>query len=158
MLLFTIGVVWAVRVARRPFRTVPLERIPAYLEMLLKRGHNGALLILTETKSKRFLQFEKYFREGGDRRLLMSSPRAPWSEGYYGHVRALCVARGVQIHETPVISESTREFLDADLEQDVNMAYMLVRSVFLDIFGISTPCLVNVQTSGISAKDEAVTR
>jgi len=153
-----IGVVWAVRVAWRPFRKVPLERIPRYLEMLLKRGHNGALLILTEAGSYRFLQFEKYIRQGGDQGLCMSFPRAPWSERYYEQIKALCLDRGVQISETPGVSTSTREFLDADLKQDVNVAYLLVRDVFLDIFRAPTPWLVNVQTSGISARNESVTR
>jgi len=64
------------------------------LELLLKRGYDGAFAVFTDHRSERFLQFRKYIQANRQIGLEMHFPRALWSESYYADVLDLFGKRG----------------------------------------------------------------
>lgn len=111
------------------------EGVERGLEVLLKRGYDGAVAILTEPATQRFVQFQKYIGDQGTIGLQMHFPRAPWSEPFYSGVSEMLQRRGVSIHRTAVQGTPVVEFLEADFGSDVALAATVVDDVFAHIFG-----------------------
>src|SRR5262245_45020356 len=104
------------------------------MEMLLKRGFDGAFVIFDEAKSERFVQFRKYIRGNGVIGLECHFPKAPWSSPYYRAVIDVLDRERLPFDEVQGSGKPVSEFLRIDFEADVASATRLVEHIFTEIF------------------------
>ena len=121
-----------------------------YLEALLYRGYDGGYAIIEASDRRRFIQFSKYIKNENGVGLQFDFPRAPWSEEYFGPLKALLEQRTINYEIQPVdpapeqnFKNQVVEFLVIDLAQDLNKASELSKLVFLEVFRLSPSDTVN---------------
>jgi len=125
------------------------------LNLLLKRGYDGAFAILTDVQSGRFVQFRKYILRQGHVGLEMHFPRAPWSEPYYSTVQSILRRNDVQFERVGLQTEPTLEVIHADFGGNVALAARITLEIFVDGFRCPRLC-VRMQADDICPVDETV--
>jgi hypothetical protein len=137
-LFFTIRAVVRIWVAARrafsQYRTVSPDTLAAHLGRLLRRGSNGAALIITDPATDRFVQLRKYVHSKDQYGLSFDFPRAPWSEPYYQELQGRLDTNHMGFVLQPTLNDPVKEFLQVDCGRDVDFADKLVRMVLFEIF------------------------
>lgn len=141
----------------KSFENVDRAGVQMYLEMLLKRGVDGAFIIVDEVMSKRFIQFRKYIRRNGVTGLECHFPQAPWSSTYYDRVIGLLDREKLHFDQVQGSGTPVSDFIRIDFDGDVTSATRLVEQIFIEVFGCSA-LSVRVRSHGISSKDEFINR
>lgn len=72
-----------------------LADVRAQADLLLRRGYEGGVMIVTDVPSDRFVQFKKYIHRKGEFGLELGFPKAPWSLSYYDDVVTLVERQGI---------------------------------------------------------------
>ena len=121
--------------SERQWGAVDESGIRRSLQILLRRGYEGAFVTFSERDTPEFVQLRKSISAAGQCSILMHFPKAPWSERYYDNVgRTLrrLVPSSVRI---PVRPEPVVEFIEADFGADVDLASAAVVTIFKEVFG-----------------------
>ena len=114
-----------------------LAQLERPIEDLLSRGFEDGILILTHTRSEKFLQLSKYFgSEKQDIGIELSFPRVKWSEDYYGRIKDNCIQSGLAYRETTA-SDGTK-FIDVDFSEDTKAAHKFVCQIFTNVMGLGS--------------------
>jgi hypothetical protein len=118
----------------REWGQLDADGIERGLAVLLKRGYDGAVAVLTDTETGMFLQFRKYV--GPDEvGLEMHFPRAPWSEPFYDGVQNVLNTFGVSFERVAMgVNQPTVEVIHADFGRRVPIAARVVSEIVLALF------------------------
>lgn len=108
------------------------------LQMLLRRGYNGAFAVVTDRPSGRFVQFRKYISAPGDVGLEMHFPRTEWSEAYYLAVQTTLRNHGVSFERVALHTAPTVEVIQADFGRDDTLAARVTSEIMLAVFKLPT--------------------
>src|SRR5258706_14349241 len=102
--------------AKKPLyhKNLSIEQTTGHLNALLKRGYNGAFIIIEDMNSDKFVQFAKYIKRKGVIVLELSFPRSPWSEQYYGSLKDWLRKEKIQFIIQGVDFKPVIEFLEVD--------------------------------------------
>ncbi len=152
------GAIAIALLAKRPYRIkyVTLQKLPIYLDALLKRGHNGAFLRIEDMDSEKFLQFSKYIQPNRRIGLELSFPKSPWSEPYYQELKSFLRRQHINFDITPMEAAPTEEFLDVDCQSDLALAERLAEGIFREVFQRRGELFFRLTPINISAKDELI--
>jgi hypothetical protein len=136
-----------------------------YLKVLLKRGCDRGFMIIEAPDPQRFIQFSKYFKDGGRFGLQFDFPNAPWSTEYFEGLKSLLQQRDYdydiqqidpRLHTKP--QKQVSEFIVVDLNQDLDRASDLCKSVLDDIFKLNATDTMTIWFMNVSIFDETVTK
>lgn len=154
----TILVVAVIRARRRAEHddNRTLGEVRAYLETLLRRGHNKAFIIITDIPTDAFVQFAKYVRPEREIGLQLGFPRAPWSEPFYERLQAFLERHEIAFSVQPTGREPVTEMLHVDCQRDVERALFLVERIFREVFDVPASRTFRVRGEGMSFKDELI--
>ena len=136
------------------YRNLDAKGVESYLRMLLKRGRDGAFLIVEDMDSERFVQFRKYLRRSSAG-IECHFPDAPWSASYYARIADRLRASNLDFEELDANERPTHGFLRIDFGKDVTAATRFLQDVFVAVFGVAA-IKVRVRSHGISSRDEAI--
>lgn len=140
------------RAVKGPKRTVKQLKRP--IDDLLKRGFQGATLVIEHTSSPRFLQFAKYIHGKGVYGVEMGFPRAEWSKHYYDEVKAYCKLHEIRhIEETAGDGSDDMLFLNVDCGKNSKVAYELTSQILLSIFELTEADTFFVRLDNASTED-----
>jgi hypothetical protein len=133
------------------FENIDCAGVRFHLQMLSENGYEGSFLFLDDMTSQRFIQFRKYITRSGRAGIECHFPQAPWSEPYYGGIRQLVQALGMDFEEMTVAAPPVSGFIDVDFGTNIDAACQFAEDVFTKIFGL--PVLsVRLRSHGISMK------
>jgi hypothetical protein len=159
-------VVWLWWWAKQPARhriNVAQGNFRLYLEALLYRGYDGGYMIIEAPDRRRFIQFSKYIKNERVAGLQFDFPRAPWSEEYFGPLKALLDRRNYtneieKVDPAPKqrLKNQVVEFLVIDLDQDLDKASELSKLVFLEVFRLNPSDTVTLWFVDVSIHDEKI--
>jgi hypothetical protein len=136
-----------------------------YLEVLLKRGYDRGFMIMEAPDRQRFIQFSKYFKDGEHFGLQFDFPNAPWSTEYFEALKSLLQQRDydydiqqidLRPHTRP--QKQVSEFIVVDLNQDLDRASDLCKSVLDDIFKLNATDTMTIWFMNVSIFDETVNK
>lgn len=134
-----------------------------YLEVLLYRGYDRGFMIMEAPDRRRFIQFSKYIKNEKNVGLQFDFPRAPWSEEYFGSLKAVLDQRDYEYqiqHVNPSpkhrLENQVSEFLVVDLGQYLDKASELSKLVFLEVFKLNPSDTVALWFVHISVHDEKI--
>ena len=107
------------------------------LDLLLKRGYDGAFAVFRHRETGRFIQFLKYVTPEGKVGLEMHFPRADWSAPFYPKVLDALRQRGVEferlaIDRRVVPDPDTTEFAYVDFGSDIDLATTVAEDIVAD--------------------------
>jgi hypothetical protein len=110
----------------------------SYLEALLYKGFDRAMMFVTAPDGKHSMQFTKYLMDHGVV-IQFQFPRAPWSTRYYEPLQRLLKERHYYFQIWPVgpqdkFDPEIDQFIVVSLEQSLEHAEALVKLVLLEIF------------------------
>ena len=135
------------RAAKGPKRN--LAQLERPIEDLLSRGFADGILILTHTRSERFLQFSKYFDANKqDFGIEINFPHAEWSKDYYEHVKDKCAKRNLDYKE--MTTDDGMKFIDIDFSKDTGTAFKFVCEIFANVMGLDSNDQYYVELSNAS--------
>lgn len=134
-------------------RNVPFDQLLKFIDALLRRGRDGAFLIIKENDSKRFIQFSKYIKVKGDFGIELSFPRTDWSLPYYEDFQNYLKRQNIPFVIQKTNTSPTSEFTDVDCGQDTTRAISLIEGVFREVFKQGSSPAYEIEGRGISARD-----
>ena len=157
-----VGLLWLWRYGQRPYRykNVQSRDLGRFFDTLLKRGHQGGLLILEaneRTGEHRFLQFAKYMRPDGRAGLEFGFPLAPWSRPYYELLRRKLDAGGVRSELQDTGRQDTVQFLVVNLGRDLATAQRVAEIAVEAVFGRPDSAF-QASYENVSPRDEQIGR
>ncbi len=132
------------------------QDIRSLLEVLLNRGLLGATLIVSERKTKNFLQYAKYFSDSGDFGIKMDFPKAEWSAGYFNELQNLLSHKSIAFKLEKPSDENGLEFLTVNFNQDIELAFSVTENLLLDIMKIEINTVFNAEFENISPWNEVI--
>lgn len=132
-----LGVIWAIVVGQRPYRhrSVSPDALEAFVNILMLRGDDGALLFAELQGRAGFVQLAKYIEPQGPR-LVFGFPRAPWSASVFESVKAALDALDTDYQLQETGRSDTTHFLIADAGADVSLAARILRTALVDGIGL----------------------
>ncbi|MGE0352501.1 MAG: hypothetical protein AB7I33_14485 [Gemmatimonadales bacterium] len=101
---------------------------------LLEQGYDLGFVAFILPGEDRFVEFSKYIREERETGIQLDFPKASWAGPYYEQVKSLLEARGIAYHVEDTPDGPVREFIQADLGRDVDLAAELAREIFVRVF------------------------
>jgi len=142
----------------KKYSAMNAEALAAQYQILLKRGRDGAVLVVSHEATNRFVQFRKYIHAPGDYGLSFDFPRAPWSERYYAEFKARLEQAGRQFMLQPTNDSPVTEFILVDCARDLGLCRALAEMVLFEVFALPPESRFKVTAEDISFKDEAIER
>jgi hypothetical protein len=127
------------RERERLWNDLDAEGVKRGLDLLLKRGYQGAFAIVEHQKTGRFVQFLKYVDDAGEVGLEMHFPRADWSAAFYPKILTLLRSRGIEFERQAVDRQvvpdpQTAEFICVDFAANTTLAADVASQIATDIF------------------------
>jgi hypothetical protein len=140
-----------VRGMKGPVKT--LETIEGPIADLLKRGYNGAFLIIDISRTKYFIQLRKYINEPGMYGIELCFPNASWSINIFQKLIEFCKYEEIKASITKKNDKESLEFLCVDFGQDSQAAYKFVRRILLEIFKVDETAKLFVRLENAATED-----
>jgi hypothetical protein len=136
--------------------TVRAPDLRPYLDRLLRRGYQGSYIVISDPRTKRFIQFAKYVEPRRQIGLEFAFPRTTWSEPYYNRVQDFLVDQMIPFKRELVTTPTTTEFLVARFGKDTDSAFRLATAILSSVFEISSAAALKVRFSSLSLEDEVI--
>ena len=133
------------------------SRVAAGLHLFLKRGYEGATVILTDRKSGRFIQFRKYINAPAEFGMEMHFPRAEWSQPFYRGVQDVLQRHKVEFARVPLTDAPIVEVIHADFGRNADIAAQVTCDIVREVFGLPAVSL-DFRANDICPLDESVER
>jgi hypothetical protein len=141
---------------RREYDDLTAADLKQKADLLLRRGHDGGFMVISERRSGRFVQLRKYVHRKGEFGLELGFPNAPWSATYYDRVLKLIEDDAIPVVVQPTNDAPVTEFLLADFGRDTERLASIVSRIFYEIFDTPKDRRFRVKAEGIDAKDVLV--
>lgn len=135
--------------------TIGFDDFEQHIQVLLKRGGNGAYLILQpkgETEAP-FVQFRKLIHGPGDYEIEISFPLAKWSEAYFEQVWSLSEREILPGH---ISDDGGMTFLHIPFGKDSKEAARFATLIFHEVFGLEEVLSFERELHHVSAFDELI--
>ena len=158
--IFIVGsiAVWVLMLwgSKTPFkhRRLDKEKLRRLLRTLLYRGFDSGHLIVSVSKTEKFVQFAKYVVGPNKVGLRMDFPDAPWSREYFDDVREFLSSTGQTFEIEETGRDDTRRFLTIDFSQDVDRAGTIASTILRDVFGADTERDCYAQLDGVRPRGD----
>jgi len=152
ILFLIIAIIFMFCISKGPLYSLDKLEIP--IHAILKRGYNGGFLVIQPIGSRFFLQFSKYILKKGIYGIELNFPKVSWSEQYYEELIKYCKEKGLLYKRQ--ITDSKSEFINIDLNQDIEKANLLTRHIFCEILQIDKNTRYSVLLENSHLFDELV--
>lgn len=160
ILFFSIAIIFFLRwllLQPKKYKNMDQEKINKFLNILLKRGLHGGVLVIKIPNTKMFIQFKKYV-EDEKIGLSLDFPKAPWSNNYYDMVKKLIIDNQISteiINQLDVnIKGKVTEFLIADFERNIFAAFDIAKKIINHIYAYDSSKPVTMYFIRINPLDE----
>lgn len=159
VLLLALSVTWG----RRPaVHRATAEDLDEFIRTLLRRGHDGGILLIEEDLSsfrqRRFIQFSKYIAGPGRYGVELAFPCSPWSEGYFPTLRATLDEWGLPYRLERTGQPQTKAFLNVDVARRTDDGVRIARFILRDLFAFPADAPLRMSFRNISPHDELIDR
>jgi len=133
-----------------------LEMLNKPIHDLLKRGYNGAYLMIDVSGMNYFLQLRKYIRIPGDYGIELCFPNAEWSSNFFKKLIELSEKEEVESSITEKNNDESLEFLCIDFKRDGDKAFQFVKRVLLQVFEVDKNVRLFVRLENATTEDKLI--
>jgi hypothetical protein len=130
-----------------------LKTIGKPISDLLRRGYNGAFLVIDVSHTKYFLQLRKYISAPGEYGIELFFPNAKWSINFFNKLIDLCENEKIRYSLTKKNDNEQLEFLCIDFAKNSHDAYSFIKRILLEVFEVNEDTKLFIRLENATTED-----
>lgn len=130
LLLLISGIIYWLNKPLR-YHIVEIQDFSPFLDTLYNDSTDGGILVLKHKKSKKFIQFALYEKQGQQRNLHFGFPDTEWSRKFFTRMQDVFDQNNIHYSLKKTGDYPTTQFLHINFIQNVEMAMNIVKLALL---------------------------